>query len=91
MDQNFYNDTSARIAVLKTRAAALPKYSIISEQIANLQSQFDKFQQLDKITKRPFPADAVTAADSAITVSVESILKLELALKRGAKPSAASK
>jgi hypothetical protein len=79
--QDVYDDIDARIAVLKTRAAALPKYPVILEQLTNLKSQFDAFQKLDKSTQRPFPAVAVTDAESAVAVSVESILKLELALK----------
>jgi hypothetical protein len=85
-DQNFYDDINARLAVLKSRASSLPKYPIIVEQLANLKSQFDTFQKLDKLSPRPFPSAAVTDAESAIAVSVESILKLELALKRGAPP-----
>lgn len=84
-DQSFYDDIHARLAVLKSRAASLPKYPIILQQLSILKSQFDTFQKLDKESQRPFPAGAVTAAESAISVSVESILKLELALKaRGA-------
>ena len=85
-DQNFYDDMNARLAVLKSRASSLPKYPIIVEQIANLKSQFDTFQKLDKSSARPFPSVAVTDAESAIAVSVESILRLELALKRGVPP-----
>lgn len=80
-DQGFYDDIDARLAVLKSRAASLPKYPIIVEQLTNLKSQFDTFQKLDKSSARPFPSAAVTDAESAIAVSVESILKLELALK----------
>jgi hypothetical protein len=80
-DQSVYDDIDARLAVLKTRAASLPKYPIILEQLTNLKSQFDTFQKLDKSTQRPFPGVAVTDAESAVAVSVESILKLELALK----------
>jgi hypothetical protein len=82
-DQAFYDDINARLAVLKSRAASLPKYPLIVEQLANLKSQFDKLQQLDKSSARPFPSAIATDAESAIAVSVESILKLELALKRG--------
>jgi hypothetical protein len=87
-DQSFYDDINSRLAVLKTRAAALEKYAIIGEQLGNLQSQFDDLQKLDKSMRRPFPRAAVVSAQSALEVSVESILKLELALKRGASPPA---
>jgi hypothetical protein len=85
-DQGFYDDINSRLAVLQSRAKSLEKYTIISEQLVNLRSQFEKFQTFDKITTRPFPATSVTAAESAIAVSVESILRLELALKRGGPP-----
>jgi hypothetical protein len=87
-DQSFYDDINSRLAVLKGRAALLTKYQIISDQLKNLQSQFDTFQKLDKISARPFPAPAVSDAESALSVSVESILKLEIALKRGSSPPA---
>ncbi len=84
-DPSFYNDIDARLVVLKTRAELLPQYPIILKEIQELQSQFNTFQQLDQITPRPFPAGILSAAESAITISVESILRLELALKRGDK------
>lgn len=87
-DQSVYDDLDARLAVLKSRAAALPQYGIITEQVANLKSQVDKFQQLDRISPRPLSTIIVTAPESAIAISVESILKLELALKRGDTSSA---
>ena len=82
-DQSFYDDVHSRLAVLKSRASSLPKYPIIVEQIKNLQSQFDNLQKLDSQASRPIAPAIVNDAESAITVSVESILKLELALKRG--------
>ena len=85
-DQTFYDDMNSRLAVLKSRASSLPKYPIIVEQLTNLKSEFDLFQKLDKSSSRPLPRVAVTDAESAIAVSVESILRLELALKRGGPP-----
>ena len=84
-DQGFYDDIHSRLAVMKTRASSLPKYQIIAQQIDNLKSQFDNLQALDKTSSRPFPVVAVTDAESGVAVSVESILTLELALKRGVK------
>lgn len=86
-DSSFYDDISARLAVLKTRAAALTQYKIIGQQLGNMKDQFDNLRVLDKSSARPVPPGLVDAADNAITVSVESILKLELALKRGDKPA----
>lgn len=82
-DQSVYDDIDSHLAVLKSRASSLPKYPIIVEQITNLRSQFDLFQKLDKSTPRPINTNLVKDAESSIAVSVESILKLELALKRG--------
>jgi malonyl CoA-acyl carrier protein transacylase len=82
-DQGFYDDMNSRLAVLKSRALSLDKYPIIVEQIGNLKSQFDTFQQLDKEATRPIKAAIVRDAESAVAISVESILTLELALKRG--------
>jgi hypothetical protein len=81
-DQSFHDGMKSRLVVLKSRADLLRKYAIIAEQVVNLQQQFDLFQQLDKATPRPFPPGAMKAAQSALSVSTESILSLELALKR---------
>jgi hypothetical protein len=89
-DSAFYDDMNARLAVLRSRAASLPKYPIIAEQLSNLKSQFDTLQKLDKSSARPFPSSAATDAESAIAVSIESILKLELALKDRGKATAPS-
>jgi hypothetical protein len=84
-DQNFYDEIDSHLAVLKSRAVVLPKNQILVTQIANLKTQFDDFEKLDKTSPRPFPSAAVTAAQSGIETSVESILKLEFSLKRGGK------
>jgi hypothetical protein len=86
-DQSFYDDVTARLAVLKTRASSLEKYVIIDQQISNLQKQYADLQKLDQQSKRPIASAIIDAADNGITVSIESILKLELALKRGSNPS----
>jgi hypothetical protein len=87
-DQTFHDGMRARLIVLQSRAATLPKYAIISEQIANLKTQFDNFQQLDKTSGRPIGTGVVNSAESSVDTSVESILKLEIALKRTGKPPA---
>lgn len=86
-DQAFYDDANARLVVLKTRAASLEKYAIIGQQITNLQQQYKDLEKLDQSSHRPISSSIVDAADNGITVSIESILKLELALKRGSKPT----
>jgi hypothetical protein len=85
-DQSVYDDLDARLAVLKSRAASLPKYGIIAQQVTNLKAQVDDFQKLDKMSPRPLASIIITGGESSIAVSVESILKLELALKRGENP-----
>jgi hypothetical protein len=85
-DPAFYDSVKANLAVLHTRASSLPKYTIIAQQLVNLDSQFVSLRRLDSISPRPVPPGLVKAAQSSIAVSVESILKLELALKRGDNP-----
>ena len=82
-DPNFYNDINAQLVVLKTRAHILRQNQIIEQQLQELQGQFDRLQTLDKGMTRPFPIGAIEAAESALTIGVESILRLELALKSG--------
>jgi hypothetical protein len=85
-DQSVYDDLYARLAVLQARAASLPKYGIIATQIANMKKQVDDFAKLDKMSPRPVANSVITGSESGITGSVESILKLELMLKRGEDP-----
>jgi hypothetical protein len=96
-DQSFHDGIATKLIVLETRANSLPMYSIISQQVALLQNTFAAFEQVDKITPRPLVNDKttnkpplVTNTESAVTTSVESILKLELALKRGSMPASTS-
>lgn len=89
-DRAFHDSVAASLVVLKTRAAALPKYGIVTQQLGNLQTQYSDFRQLDSSMARPFPPAAIGSVESSIAVSVESILKLELALKRGSKPPAST-
>lgn len=86
VDENFYQQMEASIAVLHTRATALPKYDLIAQQLALLQSSFDDQHQLDKISKRPLPPKMFATAQSGMETSIGSILRLELALKRGESP-----
>jgi hypothetical protein len=88
-DQNFYDDMRSRLAALYSRGAASYKKDILVQQISELQRQFSDFQKFDQSKTRPIGAQSVTAAESAVNASVESILKLELALKRGASSAPA--
>jgi hypothetical protein len=87
-DPNVYDELDSRLAVLKSRASSLPKYSIIIGQLGEMKAQFENLRRLDQISPRPIAPGAVTAAQSAVAVTVESILKLQTGLKRGAKPAA---
>jgi len=90
-DPTFYTDMSARLKVLQTRADVLPQYSLIQQQLALLQDQFNKMQSLDRDMKRPVIVGVFVAVENALTVNVESILKLELALQRGDKNAPTAK
>lgn len=87
-DAAVYDDLDAHLAVLRSRAATLPKYPIIAKQLDELKAQFVNLRKLDQISPRPMAPGAVTAAQSAVAVTVESILRLQTALKRGEKPAA---
>jgi hypothetical protein len=89
-DQSFYDDVTSRLAVLKTRATALPKYDILVQQVTNLQSQMADFQKLDKSSPRPISPAIVKDAQTELEVSFESIIKLEVALKRTGTTSSAA-
>src|SRR5271165_1320521 len=90
-DPTFYTDMSARLKVLQTRADVLPQYSLIQQQLTLLQDQFNKMQSLDRDMKRPVIIGVFVAVENALTVNVESILKLELALQRGDKNAPTAK
>ncbi len=80
-DQQFYDDINAKLAVLKSRATLMPRYPIVRDQLGLLQSSFADLQKLDKM--RPFPPKAIDTAKTLIDASIESIERLELALKAG--------
>lgn len=85
-DRTFYDGMRSRLIVLSSRATLLPKYPVIVQQLSGLQREFDDFRQLDSMTRRPVSASFVAATENGVTVAVEAILKLELALKRGESP-----
>jgi hypothetical protein len=85
-DPAVYDDLDARLAVLQSRAKTIPKYPLIVEQLVSLKAQFETLRQLDKTSARPIAKNVVTSAQSAVAVSIESILKLQTGLKRGEKP-----
>lgn len=84
--QAFYDDAHGRLAALRSRAAASFKKDILVQQIDALRRTVDDLQKGDQ-AGRPMPLAFVTIAQSTIAVHVESILKLELALRRGSPPN----
>lgn len=85
-DAGFYEDIFVRLAMLKTRAQASDKKEILGRQIDELKATIVDFQKGDRGIARKngkINTDFVADSQSAIEVDVESILKLELALKRG--------
>ena len=81
---DFYNNALASISTMRLRAAAQPKKEILVQQLDLLKQSMEDLRKLhqtagpDGLTDGP-----IEAARSALEVHLESILKLELALKRG--------
>lgn len=88
-DQDFYDDVNSRLTVLKSRAAMMPKYPIVADQLTLLQSQFVDLQKLDKMRPNPpLPPQAVGNVKTLMEASFESIERLELSLKERGKATA---
>ena len=88
-DQDFYDDVNSKLTVLKSRAAMMPKYPIVADQLTLLQAQFVILQKLDKMRPNPpLPPKAVGDVKTLMEASFESIERLELALKERGKATA---
>ena len=85
LDQSVYDSAHGQLLALKSRAQASFKKDILAKQLDELLAELNDLQALDKTAGRPIPnpAELFKNARSALDVTVESILKLELALKRG--------
>jgi len=81
-----YDDMTAKLTVLRARAAALSDYAIIGQQMDNLRIALDDLRKLDKISSRPVSQQAFSLAETSLGSAIEPILKLEIALKRGQTP-----
>jgi hypothetical protein len=80
----FYEQAQARLSVIRLRAATSPRKQLLVAQVDLLSDSVEKLRQLHASAgDQDLPSEALQAARTAITVHVESILKLELALKRG--------
>jgi hypothetical protein len=81
----FYDQSQARLGSLRTRAEASFKKEILAKQITLLMDTIDKLRALHKDMGQKITPGAIDASRAAIASQVGSILKLELALKRGKK------
>jgi hypothetical protein len=80
-DQTFYDDVNARLTAMRSRAQASFKKDILVHQMDDLIATVADLQKADKAGKLT-PA-FIQGARTTLSVEIESILKLELALKRG--------
>ncbi len=85
----FYDAVRVEHTVLRSRAQAVPKNALTVEQLDLLGSSLDKLRELhERGGANGLPREVVEPARAALTTQFVSILKLELAKKRGetAKP-----
>ena len=80
---DFYDVADATISSLRSRAKASFKKDILSEQLDNLRKSMNDLRDLHKSFGAKISRQSVETARSTLEVSIESILHLELALKRG--------
>ena len=81
--KEFYQDSKVAISAIEVRAKALDKNEITVEQVGLLKDSLGMLEQLHKIDCLS-PGQVASLRDSFNT-SITSILKLELAKKRGAE------
>lgn len=77
---DFFDKTKIDLKILSIRAKAIEKNSIISDQIDLLTSTINNLESLHKIGFQS-PAE-LTPIWSAVRISLSSMLKLQIALKR---------
>lgn len=85
----FYDAVRVEHTVLRSRAQAVPKNALTVEQLDLLGASLDKLRELhERGGANGLPREVVEPARTALTTQFVSILKLELAKKRGetAKP-----
>jgi hypothetical protein len=86
----FYEESQASLSVVRLRALASPGKEILAKQVDLLSENVEKLRQLHlSAGDEGLPAGAVEAARGAIAIQVQTILKLELALKRGRRTALA--
>lgn len=76
-----YQDLKIAISAIEVRAKAIPKNDITVKQVELLKDSVDKLEKLHKLGC--FSTEQVENLRVSINTSITSILKLELAKKRG--------
>lgn len=79
----FYDAAEASLNALASRARASFKKDILAKQLDSLCASIEDLRKLHKSFGPKMPRQSVEAARSALRVHIESILHLELALRRG--------
>lgn len=80
----FYDALRVEHTVLRSRAQAVPKNELTVEQLDLLGASLDKLRELhERGGANGLPHEVVEPARTALTAQFVSILKLELAKKRG--------
>jgi hypothetical protein len=81
---DFYTDASAAIRTMRVRANAQPKKDILVKQLDLLQKSLEDLKKLHQLAgPNGLTQGPIEDTRSAMETQIESILKLELALKRG--------
>jgi hypothetical protein len=92
--KSFYEEAKVDVSGLKLRVEAIPQNTITSEQILLLERSLSTLEALHKTkSARPLGENCLSVAEiqplrANFNISFTSILKLELAKKRGEKKSA---
>src|SRR5262249_20210905 len=84
MNRSFYSDLQGSIASLRARAASQPKNEITQKLVAELEGNVERLRQLHEMGKEGgLPKPLATPALAAIEVNCTSIIRFELAKRRG--------
>jgi hypothetical protein len=79
----FYDAAEASLNAMASRARASFKKDILAKQLDNLCASIENLRKLHKSFGATMPRRSIETARSTLRVQVESILRLELALRRG--------
>jgi hypothetical protein len=84
-DVKFYDEVNAKLTVLESRATMMPKYTLIHDQLASVKNEFADMQRFDEGGDQKAFSNNVGNLKTLIDASIESIERLELALKERGK------